>query len=92
MPAAPRSVHRVAPDSDQLHRLRFDVPAGRALVFTGATRNSLVVLPLALSLGDAYAITGAVIVTQTLVEILGMVAYVRLAPRLLPDPPTTAPA
>ena len=72
-------------------RLRFDVPASRALVFTGATRNSLVVLPLALSLGDAYAITGAVIVTQTLVEILGMVAYVRLAPRLLPDPPTTAP-
>ncbi|MEV4418515.1 bile acid:sodium symporter [Patulibacter sp. NPDC049589] len=73
-------------------RLRFDVPASRALVFTGATRNSLVVLPLALSLGDVYAITGAVIVTQTLVEILGMVAYVRLAPRLLPDPPTTAPA
>ncbi|MGE4426370.1 MAG: arsenic resistance protein [Solirubrobacteraceae bacterium] len=71
-------------------RLRFDVPAGRALVFTGATRNSLVVLPLALSLGDAYAITGAVVVTQTLVEILGMVAYVRLAPRLLPDRPAAA--
>lgn len=65
--------------------LRFDAPAARALVFAGATRNSLVVLPLALALGDEYALTAAVIVTQTLVEVLGMVAYVRLVPRLLPD-------
>ena len=65
--------------------LRFDAPAARALLFTGATRNSLVVLPLALALGDAYALTGAVIVTQTLVEVLGMVVYVRV-PRLLPAP------
>ena len=64
--------------------LRFDPPAARALLLTGATRNSLVVLPLALALGDEYALTGAVIVTQTLVEVLGMVAYVRLVPRLLP--------
>ena len=64
--------------------LGFDAPAARALLFTGATRNSLVVLPLALALGDAYAITGAVIVTQTLVELLGMVAYVQVVPRLLP--------
>ena len=65
--------------------LRFDAPAARALLFTGATRNSLVVLPLALALGDAYALTGAVIVTQTLVEVVGMVIYVRVVPRLLPD-------
>ena len=64
--------------------LAFDAPAARALVFTGATRNSLVVLPLALALGDDYALTAAVIVTQTLVEILGMVAYIRLVPRMLP--------
>jgi ACR3 family arsenite transporter len=64
--------------------LEFDVPAARALLFTGATRNSLVVLPLALALGDEYALAAAVIVTQTLVEVLGMVAYVRLVPRLLP--------
>jgi ACR3 family arsenite efflux pump ArsB len=64
--------------------LGFDVPAARALLFTGATRNSLVVLPLALALGDEYALTAAVIVTQTLVEVLGMVAYVRVVPRLLP--------
>ena len=44
-----------------------------ALLFTGATRNSLVVLPLALALGDDYALTPRSIVTQTLVEVLGMV-------------------
>lgn len=66
-------------------RLGFDAPAGRALVFTGATRNSLVVLPLALALGEQYALTTAVIVTQTLVEVLGMVVYVRVIPRLLPS-------
>ena len=60
--------------------------AARALVFTGATRNSLVVLPLALALGDDYALTAAVIVTQTLVEVLGMVVYVRVVPRLVPTP------
>lgn len=65
--------------------LRFDAPAARALIFTGATRNSLVVLPLALALGDEYVLTAAVIVTQTLVEVLGMVTYVRAIPRLVPD-------
>ncbi|MFF2845035.1 arsenic resistance protein [Streptomyces sp. NPDC058001] len=62
-------------------------PAGRAIVFTGATRNSLVVLPLALALPDALAVAAVVVVTQTLIEVLGMVAYVRLVPRLLPDTP-----
>ena len=65
-------------------RARFEPASARALVFTGATRNSLVVLPLALALDDAYALTAAVIVTQTLVEVLGMVVYVRVIPRLLP--------
>ncbi|MFF4758365.1 bile acid:sodium symporter [Streptomyces sp. NPDC001292] len=63
---------------------RLDTGAGRAIVFTGATRNSLVVLPLALSLPDALAVAAVVVVTQTLVEVLGMVAYVRLVPRLMP--------
>jgi len=61
-----------------------DVPAGRALVFTGATRNSLVVLPLALALPDSLALAAVVVVTQTLVEVVGMVVYVRVVPRLLP--------
>jgi ACR3 family arsenite transporter len=55
---------------------------GRAIVFTGATRNSLVVLPLALALPDAFGVAGIVIVTQTLVEVVGMVIYVRVVPRL----------
>ncbi|MEU3747316.1 MULTISPECIES: arsenic resistance protein [Streptomyces] len=64
---------------------RLDVPASRAVVFTGATRNSLVVLPLALALPDDLAVAAVVVVTQTLVEVIGMVAYVRLVPRLVPD-------
>ncbi|WP_020658686.1 arsenic resistance protein [Amycolatopsis benzoatilytica] len=63
---------------------RLDVPAGRAIVFTGATRNSLVVLPLALSLPEGFAAAPVAVVTQTLVEVAGMVCYVRLVPRLLP--------
>jgi arsenite transporter len=63
---------------------RLDPAASRAIVFTGATRNSLVVMPLALALPDAFAIAAVVIVTQTLVEVIGMVVYVRLVPRLLP--------
>ncbi|MER7697070.1 bile acid:sodium symporter [Streptomyces sp. NPDC096095] len=63
---------------------RLDVPGGRAVVFSGATRNSLVVLPLALALPEAYAVAAVVVVAQTLVEVLGMVLYVRAVPRLLP--------
>ncbi|MER6254627.1 bile acid:sodium symporter [Streptomyces sp. NPDC001584] len=67
---------------------RLDVPASRAVVFTGATRNSLVVLPLALALPEDLALAPVVVVTQTLVEVIGMVFYVRLVPRLLPEPIT----
>ncbi len=63
---------------------RLDVPAGRALVFSGATRNSLVVLPLALALPASLDPAPLVVVTQTLVELVGMVGLVRLVPRLLP--------
>jgi ACR3 family arsenite efflux pump ArsB len=66
------------------HLFRLDAPSGRAIVFTGATRNSLVVLPLALALPDSLAVAAVVVVTQTLVEVLGMVTYVRLVPRLVP--------
>lgn len=62
---------------------RLDIPATRALMFTGSTRNSLVVLPLALSLPAALALAPLVIVTQTLVELAGLVVFVRLIPRLV---------
>ena len=54
-------------------------------MFTGATRNSLVVLPLALALPASLALAPLVVVTQTLVELIGMVVFVRLIPRLLPE-------
>lgn len=57
-----------------------DVPATRALVFSGVTRNSLVVLPLALAVPGV----APVVVTQTLVELVAMVILVRLVPRVVP--------
>jgi len=60
--------------------LGMEAGEGRALVFTSVTRNSLVVLPLALALPDAYALAPAVVVTQTLVELSGMVFLTRLVP------------
>lgn len=59
---------------------RLDTQAGRALIFSGGTRNSLVVLPLALALPDAWVVVPAVIVTQTLVELVGELIYIRMVP------------
>ena len=63
---------------------RLDVPSSRAVTFSGATRNSLVVLPLALALTTELALVPAVVVAQTLVELIGMTIYVRVIPRLIP--------
>lgn len=63
---------------------RLDVPAVRAVIFSGATRNSLVVLPLALALPSALSIAPLAVVTQTLIELIAMVIFVRLIPRLTP--------
>lgn len=51
--------------------------AGRAVAFSTGTRNSLVVLPLALAVPGAMPVLPAIIVTQTLVELLAEVIYVR---------------
>jgi ACR3 family arsenite transporter len=51
----------------------------RAVAFSTATRNSLVILPLALAVPGAIPIVPAVIVTQTLVELLSELIYVRMA-------------
>lgn len=65
---------------------RLDPRSGRSVAFSGATRNSLVVLPLALALPDTLAAAAAAaVITQTLVELVGMVVCVRAIPRLLPD-------
>ena len=54
-----------------------------ALAFTGTTRNSLVVLPLALALPDSMGMAPIVVVAQTLVELVVMAIGVRLLPRLI---------
>lgn len=63
---------------------RLDAATGRAVVFSGVTRNSLVVLPLALALPAPFALVPAVVVAQTLVELVAMVLLVPLMPVLLP--------
>ena len=62
---------------------RLDIPGRRAVVFSGATRNSLVVLPLVLALPAGFALAPLVVVTQTLIELIAMVVFVRLIPRLI---------
>lgn len=62
---------------------RLDVPAGRALIFSAGIRNSLVVLPLALALPDAWVVASAVVVTQTLVELVGALVYIRIVPAVI---------
>lgn len=59
---------------------RLNAPAGRAVAFSAATRNSLVVLPLAFAVPGAVPLFPAIIVTQTLIELVSELAYVRLAP------------
>ena len=63
--------------------LRLDVPGQRAAVFSTVTRNSLVVLPIGLAMPAGFALVPLVLVTQTLVELIVMVAGVRLVPRLI---------
>lgn len=62
---------------------RLDVPASRAAVFSVATRNSLVVLPLALALPENLSIAPLAVVTQTLVELVAMVVLVRVVPLMV---------
>lgn len=55
-----------------------DAPGGRAVAFSAGTRNSLVVLPLALAVPGAVPVLPAIIVTQTLVELVFELIYVRV--------------
>ena len=69
----------------------FRLPAApaRTLVFSLGTRNSFVVLPLALTLAESWRAAVVVVVFQSLVELFGMVAYVCGVPRwLIPSRPS----
>lgn len=62
------------------------VAQGRTLAFSFGTRNSFIVLPVALALPTGWDITAIVIVMQSLVELLSMVLYIWFVPRVLfPD-------
>lgn len=58
---------------------------GRTLAYGFGTRNSFVVLPIALVLPEPLSIAAMVIVLQALVELLGMLVYLAALARLFPD-------
>lgn len=64
-------------------QLRLPTGQGRTLAFSMGTRNSFVVLPLALLLPAGWEVAAVVVVVQSLVELFGMVAYVWVIPRHL---------
>lgn len=63
--------------------LRLPAAQGRTLAFSLGTRNSFVVLPFALTLPAGWEVAAVVIVVQSLVELVGMVAYLAWLPRSL---------
>lgn len=64
--------------------LRLPATAARSVTFSAATRNSLVVLPLALALPqELRGLAAAAVITQTLLELLSELVYVRVVPRLV---------
>lgn len=67
---------------------KLDAPASRAVAFSCATRNSLVVLPLALAVPGAIPILPAIIVAQTLVELISELVYVRVIAKWGNDVPS----
>ncbi len=61
---------------------RLPAAPARTLVMSLATRNSFVVLPIALALPEGAAVVAIVVVTQTLVELTGVALLVRVLPRI----------
>lgn len=78
----------MAPIAGWLVARAFSLPVYqcRAVAFSTATRNSLVVLPLALAVPGAMPVIPTVIVTQTLVELMAELIYIRVMPRLCTRP------
>lgn len=70
-----------------LERLfRLTAPHARTLTFSFGTRNSFVMLPIALTLPEAWQAAVVVIVFQSLVELFGMVVYLSWVPgKLIPE-------
>ena len=62
---------------------RLPTGQGRVLAFSLGSRNSFVVLPLALALPPSFEVAVVVIVFQSLVELFGMAAYLWCVPKAL---------
>lgn len=76
----------IAPLIGKISARLFEVETlgARAISFSTSTRNSLVVLPLALSLpAPENQLVAVVIVTQTIVEILFELVYIKIIPKLI---------
>ncbi|NMZ00358.1 arsenic resistance protein [Pseudomonas proteolytica] len=76
----------LAPVVGALTAWAFRLPAAtaRSVTFSSATRNSLVVLPLALALPeDMRMLAAAAIITQTLIELVCELIYIRVIPALV---------
>ncbi len=74
----------LAPLMGALAARLFALPAAtaRAVTFSASTRNSLVVLPLALALPeDVRGLAATAVILQTLVELVGELIYVKLIPK-----------
>ena len=64
----------------------FKLPAitARSVAFSSSTRNSLVVLPLALALPEELrGLAAAAVITQTLIELVSELIYIRAIPALV---------
>jgi arsenite transporter len=64
---------------------------GRVLAFSFGTRNSFVVLPVALALPAGLEFAAVVIVLQSLVELFGMIGYLWWVPKALFPAPAPQP-
>lgn len=82
----------LAPIAGALISKVFTLPTrpARSVVFSAATRNSLVVLPLALALPETMrGLAAAAVVTQTLIELVSELIYIRTIPFFMRDRPTS---
>ncbi|MBC3953931.1 arsenic resistance protein [Pseudomonas triticifolii] len=65
---------------------RLPAAAARSVAFSTSTRNSLVVLPLALALPEGIRqLAAAAVITQTLIELVGELIYIRVIAALIRD-------
>lgn len=76
----------LAPAVGALVARSFKLPAStaRSVAFSTSTRNSLVVLPLALALPEEIrGLAAAAVITQTLIELVSELVYIRAIPALV---------